>query len=170
MICWSHPPGLNRRPTDYETPGDAQILDNRRMGAPFTTPPDGITAVVEQVSEQVALRKQWSQCAASDNRCMQIRFLRSPQPPFPDVNQNPSNSVSTSFVGACKRPAPCWRPSLEISRFHAGDPANGYQRTGRPPPSNRSTRTCVLLEPIRQAADHRGECGPGAGHLRHAAG
>ena len=52
------------------------------MGAPFTTPPDGITAVVEQVSEQVALRKQWSQCAASDNRCMQIRFLRSPQPPF----------------------------------------------------------------------------------------
>ena len=73
---------MNRRPTDYETPWDAQILDNRRMGAPFTTPPDSITAVVEQVSEQVALRKQWSQRAASDNRCSQIRFPRSPQPPF----------------------------------------------------------------------------------------
>jgi len=52
------------------------------MGAPFTTPPDGIPAVVEQVSEQVALWTQWPQRAASDNRCTQTRFLRSPLPPF----------------------------------------------------------------------------------------
>ena len=52
------------------------------MDAPFTTPPDGITAVVEQVSEQVALRTQWSQRTASDNQCSQMRFLRPPQPPF----------------------------------------------------------------------------------------
>jgi hypothetical protein len=83
LFCWSHPPGLNRRPTDYETSRESQILDNTRMGPPFTTPPDGITAVVEQVSEQVAPRTQWSQRAASDNRCTQTRFLRSPQPLFP---------------------------------------------------------------------------------------
>src|SRR4249920_1726851 len=62
--------------TGMEPPAD------KRMAAPFATPPDGSKAVVEQVSEQVAMRTQWSPRTALDNRCSQIRFLRSPQPPF----------------------------------------------------------------------------------------
>src|ERR1017187_6346870 len=50
---WSHPPGSNRRPTDYETSRDSQILGNKGTGSPFGTPAEGIAAVVEQDSEHV---------------------------------------------------------------------------------------------------------------------
>jgi hypothetical protein len=55
MKIWSHPPGSNRRPADYETFQPSQIAENavhRRSFAPATEP--GV-AQVEQVSEQVAV-------------------------------------------------------------------------------------------------------------------
>ena len=55
MKIWSHPPGLNRRPADYETFLKPQITENTVNGVVSTTPPKCIAALVEQVSEQVAL-------------------------------------------------------------------------------------------------------------------
>jgi hypothetical protein len=55
ILNWSHPPGLNRRPADYETILKPQITENTVNGVVFAPPPKGIAALVEQVSEQVAL-------------------------------------------------------------------------------------------------------------------
>ena len=32
LFCWIHQPGLNRRPTDYETTQYSQILDKKGTG------------------------------------------------------------------------------------------------------------------------------------------
>ena len=52
-LLWSHPPGSNWRPADYETILKAQLPENRERLRPPTAPFDGISALVEQVSEQV---------------------------------------------------------------------------------------------------------------------
>ena len=52
---WSHPPGLNRRPADYETTLRSQIVEKTGIDAHPSAPVSGIAALVEQVSEQVGL-------------------------------------------------------------------------------------------------------------------
>ena len=54
MKRWSHPPGLNRRPADYETIRSSQIAENS-FHRPFFAPAiKVVVAQLEQVSEQVA--------------------------------------------------------------------------------------------------------------------
>jgi hypothetical protein len=50
---WSHPPGLNRRPADYETIQSAQIAENAVYRPSFAPATEPVVAQVEQVSEQV---------------------------------------------------------------------------------------------------------------------
>jgi hypothetical protein len=52
LILWSHQPGLNRRPADYETLAGSQIAENTVSREQPTRPFHGIWAEVEQVSEQ----------------------------------------------------------------------------------------------------------------------
>src|SRR5690349_9488379 len=54
MKRWSHPPGLNRRPADYETIRSSQILENAVHHPSFAPAIEAVVAQVEQVSEQVA--------------------------------------------------------------------------------------------------------------------
>jgi hypothetical protein len=51
---WSHPPGLNRRPADYETIKSSQIAENSFHCPSFAPAIEAVVAQVEQVSEQVA--------------------------------------------------------------------------------------------------------------------
>jgi hypothetical protein len=51
---WSHPPGLNRRPADYETFRSTQIAENTVHRPSFAPAIKRVVAQVEQVSEQVA--------------------------------------------------------------------------------------------------------------------
>jgi hypothetical protein len=93
---WSHPPGSNRRPADYETTWEAQITENTADGPPSRAPSTGITAVVEQVSEQVAGKIQRSCRAALRERCWPLRFPRAPLPS--EVYQKRRGSDSGSFI------------------------------------------------------------------------
>jgi len=52
---WSHPPGSNRRPADYEAILKPQITENKVNRVIFAAPPYAIAALVEQVSERVTL-------------------------------------------------------------------------------------------------------------------
>jgi len=64
-IKWSHPPGLNRRPADYETTRIPQLLDST---APLSTPrapAERTAALVEQDSEQVAAPRAPSNTTAA---------------------------------------------------------------------------------------------------------
>jgi len=54
LIRWSHPPGSNRRPPDYETFRSSQIADNTVHRESFGPAREPIVALIEQVSEQVA--------------------------------------------------------------------------------------------------------------------
>jgi hypothetical protein len=50
---WSHPPGSNRRPADYETIQSPQIVENAVHRPSFAPAIQAVVAQVEQVSEQV---------------------------------------------------------------------------------------------------------------------
>ncbi len=52
---WSHPPGLNRRPADYETNRSSQTAEKTDNEDEPRMPIMPVSADVEQVSEQVAL-------------------------------------------------------------------------------------------------------------------
>ena len=54
MERWSHPPGSNRRPADYETSQSSQIVENAIHRPPFALATERVAAQVEQVSEQVS--------------------------------------------------------------------------------------------------------------------
>jgi hypothetical protein len=54
ILNWSHPPGLNRRPADYETIRSSQIAENPFHRPSFAAAIEAVVAQVEQVSEQVA--------------------------------------------------------------------------------------------------------------------
>jgi len=54
ILNWSHPPGLNRRPADYETFRSTQITENTVHRPSFAPRSKRVVAQVEQVSEQVA--------------------------------------------------------------------------------------------------------------------
>jgi hypothetical protein len=54
MERWSHPPGSNRRPADYETLQSSQLIENAIRHRPFATAIQRVVAQLEQVSEQVS--------------------------------------------------------------------------------------------------------------------
>jgi hypothetical protein len=56
---WSHPPGLNRRPADYETLSGTQIVEYSVDGERSARPLERMAANIEQVSEQVTTDSQW---------------------------------------------------------------------------------------------------------------
>src|SRR3954468_19586098 len=53
-VRWSHPPGSNRRPADYETIQSSQIIENAVIRPLFAPAIEAVVAQVEQVSEQAA--------------------------------------------------------------------------------------------------------------------
>jgi hypothetical protein len=77
---WSHPPGLNRRPADYETFWVSQIVENGGHRTPFAAPNDSVPADVEQVSEQVG-----TPTPPSTRIAAVVEQDRSPVPPWRGV-------------------------------------------------------------------------------------
>jgi hypothetical protein len=52
-LFWSHPPGSNRRPADYETIQSLQLAEKSIHRLAVAPAIEAVVALVEQVSEQV---------------------------------------------------------------------------------------------------------------------
>jgi hypothetical protein len=68
---WSHPPGLNRRPADYETLQSSQLIENAIHHRPFAPANKRVAAQLEQVSEQVR-----APAARSDTTAAEVEQVR----------------------------------------------------------------------------------------------
>ncbi len=94
-VSWSHPPGSNWRPADYETTHSAETVDNWRLGPRHRAPETGTAALVEQVSEQVTNRSSTVANISGLNRSTRLIQDTSKATGF-------SNSSKKTVVGFAK--------------------------------------------------------------------